>query len=396
MENYQPVLNWIETQKLTILDRLSNWVNINTHTENVEGLQELVQKMRDDFHGLRGDFHVLFLGPFQKPAIRIQKRPSSKTKVLLCGHLDTVFVKNSPFQTIQKQSDEILIGPGIVDMKGGIAILLTALEALENSAFSKDIGWEVLLIPDEEIGSPDSISQLQQAAKRNDLALVFEPGFPDGAFASERMGSTNIRLQVKGKAAHAGRDYKSGKSAVFPLCKLLTGLESHCKKEEIIVNASHFDIATPLNIVTPTASCLINLRSYQESQLDIAIEKIKKLIVEEETDGISIEIHILSFRPPKLMNEQSLALFEAYQSCSSMLGMPFLLRETGGVCDGNILAKEGIAVLDSAGAIGGGLHTDSEYLLVESLISRSKLAALFLMRLANGEFTLGQWRQHDR
>jgi glutamate carboxypeptidase len=270
-------------------------------------------------------------------------------------------------------------------MKGGLAILLTTLEALERSPYAQKIGWEVLLTPDEEIGSPCSAKLYESAATRHQCALIFEPGFPDGAFVSERKGSATFSVAVHGKAAHVGRDFAHGRSAVLAIARLIQKLDALQREEDLIFNIADLQGSGPVNIVPPLASCKVNFRSSNAARLLEVGELLKQFALESQEDGITIEVMKDSFRAPKPFDEGTGKLFEAYAQCASQLQMPFQTRATGGVCDGNILAGAGLPTLDTAGAVGGALHTQEEYLICSSLVERAKLATLFLMMLGNGE-----------
>ena len=122
-------------------------------------------------------------------ALLFTKRENAKRKILLGGHMDTVFEKASPFQKVTKADDGHLIGPGIIDMKGGLMVMLAALCAFEKSAAAKNLGWQVLITPDEEVGSPSSAPLWVKLAKTNPVALIFEPSLPDGSLIDRSKGS---------------------------------------------------------------------------------------------------------------------------------------------------------------------------------------------------------------
>lgn len=401
MKSFNVHLDWINGQESLLLQRVENWVNINTYSWNTEGLNRFLQILDSTFSPLGGESEIInlrpqeslnFHGKFDKKdlgkALIIRKRPQAPLKVLFGGHIDTVFTPTSPFQTLKKQSKDIWIGPGVSDMKGGIAILLTTLEAFERSPFAQQLGWEILLTPDEEIGSPGSAYLYEEAAKRHQVGLLFEPSFSDGAFVSERKGSATYTIIVKGKAAHVGRDFTQGKSSVFALSRFISKLESLLSIQDLTVNVADVEGKGPVNIVPPLATCLVNFRSMSSNNLHDALEKMEQFRGETEEEGISIEMHQNSIRSPKPFNKATQKLFEAYSSCASDLNLPFQIRSTGGVCDGNILAGAGLPTLDTAGVIGGALHTHEEYLNLPSLIERSKLAALFLFKLSTREIVI--------
>jgi glutamate carboxypeptidase len=394
--SYTPYLDWIDSQKPTLLRRVKQWVAINTFSLNVAGLNQLLPKLQDTFKVLEGESRCIELPPQKildsdgnfksQPlghALVIAKRPQASLQILFGGHFDTVYSPSVLFQNVEEVENDIWKGPGVADMKGGIAILLTALEAFERSPFAQYIGWKILLTPDEEIGSPGSAPLYETAAKHFHFGLIFEPSFPDGAFVSQRKGSTTFTIVVQGKAAHVGRDFAQGRSAVFPLVRFIHNLEKLFSDPDLIVNVADVEAKGPVNIVPSLAHCRVNLRSSNLDTLEKASKQLKLFALQSETEGIKIEVVQDSFRAPKYFDSETQHLFQVYASCAQELNIPFQLRSTGGVCDGNILAGAGLPTLDTAGAVGGALHTLDEYLILSSLVDRAKLAALFLFKLAS-------------
>jgi len=407
MDSYSSHLNWVDSQEQTLLNRVKQWVAINTFTLHIKGLEQLLLLLHSSFKTLGGEISYFSLpslkvlsadGTFQSQtlgqALVIRKRPQARIQVLLGGHYDTVYLPSSPFQNIDASEHGIWKGQGVADMKGGIAILLTALEALERSPFAEHIGWEVILNPDEEIGSPGSAFLYEAAAQRHHCGLIFEPSFPDGAFVSERKGSTNYTVVVHGRAAHVGRDHAQGRSAVFALMQFIYKLYGLQGKDGLIINVADVEGKGPLNIVPPLANCRINFRSSNLDHLLNIHSQMQQFAKECEQEGIQFEIMQDSFRAPKPFDSETEHLFSAYASCAYDLKIPFQIRPTGGVCDGNLLAGAGLPSLDTAGAVGGGLHTANEYLICSSLVERAKLAALFLFKLAAGEIIINREITH--
>jgi len=407
MQPYAPYLKWIETQMDVLLARTKKWASINTYSFNVSGLSELSDILAKDFRVLGAEAERVQLPPqkrigpdgsfYDQPlgaALRLRKRPGAPMQVLLGGHYDTVFAPSSSFQTVAEHQPGIWNGPGLADMKGGLAILLTAVEAFERSPFLQHLGWEILLTPDEEIGSPGSSALYVEAAKRHRVGLLFEPSFSDGAFVSERKGSATYTVVVRGRSAHVGRDFSHGRSAAFALCRFIHQLDLLQQRKEMTVNVADVEAKGPVNIVPPLATCRINIRSMHLNLLNETFAHLKQIAEEMQADGIQLEILQDTFRSPKPFDQQTQSLFEAYGSCASSLHLPFSYRSTGGVCDGNILAGAGLPTLDTAGAIGGALHTQEEFLTLSSLVDRSKLAALFLLKLANHEIAINQKAPH--
>jgi len=392
-------LQWIDSQYLIILERIKRWVKINTYSKNFEGLNHFLHHFVSDFSSLDGITQLIALpsqtvvGPkghlFEEPlgqAFSIRKRTQASKQVLLAGHYDTVYTPTHHFQTLNDSQPDIWRGPGVADMKGGLAVLLTTLEAFERSPLANQLGWEVLITPDEEIGSPGSGPLYEEAAQRHHYGLVFEPTLPSGAFVNERKGSISYTLIVKGRTAHVGRDFGKGRSAVFALAHGIEQL-NQLNAQDLTVNVTDLEGEGPLNIVPDLALCRVNFRSFSVERLLKTTEQLHQIADQlMKQEGIHVEIIEQARRLPKNFASCQ-SIFHAYALCAEALQIPFALESTGGVCDGNILAEAGLPTLDTAGVIGGALHTSNEYMITSSLIERSKLATLFLLNLAAGEFS---------
>lgn len=383
-----------DIHKDTMTKRLESWVNINSGSENLNGLNKMLAVANHDFKILGGSSEFISLPPRQSidhtgktietpsaQALRIKKHPQAPYQILLAGHLDTVYSENSRFQQVEKISPQKWRGPGITDMKGGIIVMLQALEILEKSPLAGKIGWEVLLNPDEEIGSSSSEHLFKEAAKRHQIGLIFEPSFPDGALVSARKGTMNYAIVARGKSAHAGRDFYDGKNAIAALAKwITTANQLNDKDHGITVNIGQIEGGTALNIVPDLAICRLNLR--MDATEDFAIVRTKLYSIPQQIDGVMFSLHKISERGPKPFEDKEKQLFNQLKETASELDMYLDWRPSGGVCDGNILAAEGLPTIDTLGVIGGALHTEDEYILLDSLVERARLTAAFLLKIA--------------
>jgi glutamate carboxypeptidase len=301
--------------------------------------------------------------------------------------MDTVYGADHPFQRLEWLGAKVLRGPGVADMKGGLAILLAALRAVETSATAARFGYEVVINSDEEVGSPGSAPLLSQAARGKNAALTYEPSaLPDGTLAGARPGSGNFSLQVKGRSAHAGRDPENGRNALVAAADLALRL-SRARRPGLSVNPAKIDGGGPNNVVPDHAILRVNIRprtpedqAEAQALLDAAIAAVAS-----EHD-VQINAHGGWGRPPKPLDARAEALFGLVKRCGADLGQPIAWRDTGGVCDGNNIAACGVPVVDTMGARGGAIHSPDEYLIVESLAERAQLSALTIVRLASGEF----------
>lgn len=390
-------LLWLENQKEEMIALVEQWANINSSSHNFEGLSQMLDLLTKAFSSLNCHIEQIPLpkrikidakgGQTKEEggiAFRAFKHLDAPISVLLGGHMDTVFSKNSPFQKAKRVNADILCGPGVADMKGGLVVLLKALEALENSSSAGKIGWEVIINPDEELGSPGSENLWRESAKKHAFGLLFEPSFPDGSIVIERKGSANFTVIAKGKAAHAGRDFHLGRNAITALSAFILEAEKLNDNEKgITLNIGFIEGGGPVNIVPDLAMCRINVRIKSAFELDMVRKKLHSLIAAaNQKDGTILTLYEETARLPKHFDESHQQLYKKIEEAASELNMILSTTASGGVCDGNILSQEGLPNIDTMGVIGGNIHTHEEYLLTDSLVERAKLTAYFLMKVA--------------
>ena len=379
----------------TMLAQVEAWAAINSGSRNLAGLDAVTSVLANAFAPLGGvvtraaaaavesiDAAGHCVAQPHGDNLHIVKRPDAPVRVLLTGHMDTVFGADHPFQALRWIDAETLNGPGVADMKGGIAVMLAALGALEASEFAANIGWEIVLNSDEEVSSPGSAPLLVDAARRCHLGLTFEPALPDGTLAGARRGSGNFSAVVTGRAAHAGREPENGRNAVLAAADLALQLKA-LTAVDLTVNPAKIDGGGPNNIVPDHAVLRWNMRpSTPEAALRAraAIDTLATAIA--AAHAVDIHVHGTFARPPKPLDANQARLFHLVRDCGAALGLPIAWRDTGGVCDGNNLAATGLAVVDTLGPRGGAIHSADEFLCVDSLVERAQLAALVLMRVA--------------
>lgn len=375
----------------------------NTGSFNAAGVAALAGRLAELFRPLGADIEQLAVPPYRStaddgslrerplgPALRLRKRPEAPLQVFLCGHMDTVFAANDPFQTPSRIGDDLLRGPGVADLKGGILVMWLALQALERSPWAERIGWEVLLNPDEEIGSQGSDPLLAEAAARNSFGLIYEPAFADGNLAAARKGSGNFDVIVHGRAAHAGRDFEAGRNAIRACADFVTALHDlNGNRAGVTINPGYVRGGGALNIVPDLCVFKFNVRTselddeaWMRRQIDELLGRINA------QDGLRAELRGRFTRPPKPFDLGTRRLAGLIGDCGTQLGLELEFKPTGGCCDGNNLAAYGLANIDNLGVVGGEIHSDREFMRLSSLAERGKLSALLLLRLASGEL---QW-----
>lgn len=379
--------------------RLREWCAINTGSLNLGGLGEMRARLIDAFAPL-GDVAEIPCAPQEVVAatgevrtralgscLRLVKRPQAPVRVLLAGHMDTVFAPDHAFQSDRLIDADTLNAPGGADMKGGILVMLEALKAVEASRFAERIGYEVILNADEEIGSPGSAPILFEAAKRAQFAMVYEPAMADGTLAGARKGSGNFSAVFSGRAAHAGRDHAAGRNAIAEAARFAASLDALTgARPGLTVNVAKIDGGGPNNVVPDNAVVRFNARADLAEDADWFLAETKRLVAASNArEGYRAHLHGGFARPPKPMTPQLEAFFRALKDCGVELGLDIGWKATGGVCDGNNIASAGVPVIDTLGARGGDIHSANEFVKLDSLEERARLSALLLLRIAAGD-----------
>lgn len=400
MNSYTPHIEWLKKEQPRMLSLLQQWANINSHSDNLPGLARMMSALKPHFAKLGGEMKEIELPsrtlidssgqlvdiPHGK-ALSIRKRHNASIRILLGGHMDTVYPLKHPLQKSEIIAPDKLLGPGVADMKGGLIVMLKALEAFERYPKSENIGWEVLINPDEEVGSLGSEALWVAGSKRNMLGLIFEPSFPDGALVSSRKGSANYAVIAKGRAAHSGRDFSQGRNAIVALAKFIVAAhELSDLKREITVNIGQIQGGGPVNVVPDLAVCHLNIRTVEPGDIIQVQARMEEIIGTVHSEGIELSLHMQNARPPKVFDEKNQQLFERIKQSAKEEGVELGFRASGGASDGNLLSAQGLPVIDSLGVVGGNIHTKGEYMMINSLSERASIVCRFLMKLADGAF----------
>lgn len=399
----QAALDGIARESDAMIDTVRRWSAINSGSRNLTGLARMADVLMSAFAPLGGQLRLIDPAPAHAVSsdgqlvplrhgqiLRLTKRPDAPRRVLLAGHMDTVFAPDHPFQTPRDSAYGVINGPGVADMKGGLLVMLHALLALERSPWAEGLGYEIVINADEEISSLGSAPVLAEAARYADLGLVYEPAMEDGRLAGARKGIGSFSIVAEGRSAHAGRNPEAGRNAVLAVADAFVRLAALTgAKEGLTVNVARVEGGAPTNVVPASAVGRFEIRVSTHEDMHWAREQAERIIaaVSAERD-VALSLHGRFNRPPKPMDERQAALFAAVKLCGEDLDLPIHWGATGGCCDGNNLAAEGLAVVDTLGVRGGAIHSAEEYLITESLAERARLSALLLMRLASGAMPL--------
>lgn len=398
--DYRADLAFLDGKRTEMVECLRAWCAINSGSGNLEGLALMRAALEEAFAGLSAEVETVPARPhsvvtpegdvIEKPAgdiLRLVKRPQVPVRVLLAGHMDTVFPPDHPFQTDRFLDDDTLNAPGGADMKGGLLVMLYALKTIERSALAERIGYEVVINADEEIASLGSAHVLEDAARRAQFACVYEPALADGTLAGARKGSGNFAAVFHGKSAHAGREHHLGRNALVAAADFIAGVDKLTgAREGLTVNVARIDGGGPNNVVPDRAVVRFNARvEAGEDSLWFEDQARALITAINGREGYSAELHGGFARPPKPMTPKLRAFFEALRAAGGELGIDIDWKPTGGCCDGNNIASAGIPVIDTLGARGGAIHSAKEFVKLDSLVERAKLSALLLLKIAGGD-----------
>ncbi len=310
--------------------------------------------------------------------------PAQPCAVLIAGHLDTVHDAAGAFRALSVEPGGArATGPGCVDMKGGLVIAMAALEALDEAGERCD--WSFLLNSDEETGSFHSARAIHRegASGRYACGLALEPAMSNGGLVVSRGGSGQFMIEAHGRAAHVGRDFASGVSAVDTLARAVVSAHTLSRASEgVCVNVGPLWCPTPTNVVPALARGWGNVRFPSPEAGEALAAALGDL--ERGAPGDLPRVSVLRTlnRPAKPLTDATRALAERARRACEDLGQALPLGSTAGVCDGNSLQAAGLPTIDTLGVRGGGLHTPQEWIDLASLVERCQVLALMVMRCA--------------
>jgi glutamate carboxypeptidase len=379
---------WINAQRAELIQRVVVWSDLNSGSRNIPGLYSAAKVIYGDFQTTDPEFSELLRpdNPDGGPIAIFRKRNQAAQQLLFFGHLDTVYGPENPLQRTKLAADDQMRGPGVCDMKGGLAILRCGLSAFERFLPDKNFGWTIIINSDEEIGSPISSKVFAAEAKKHRFGFGFEPALEDGSLASTRKGSGTFTFKAHGKAAHSGRNPTAGRNALVPLAQFILACQRlNDERPTVFLNPAIVSGGDATNVVPDLATCQLNVRTTSredEDWLQRELEQLRAAL--QDGDRYRIELAGQFTAPPKVMTPEISWLITQAQRAAAQIGIDLNAKPTGGTCDGNRLAQYGLPNLDNLGARGGAIHSENEFLIPESLVERS-LLLFTMLKLLNEE-----------
>ena len=397
------LVEWVQAHQDPMLRDLEQYVNINTGTLNHEGLNKFRNLLEKEFQSIGFETIVqpggemdLLTCQDNKLAFAdhlLAKRTGTKVaKVLLNGHMDTVFAKDDEFQAMTMEDDGTLKGPGVLDMKGGLIVLSYALKALHHHGRLKESNITIFLNTDEEVGSLGSRHILEKQALHHDVGLIFE-GTHGHKLARERKGLGQARIKVTGRESHAGAAHADGVSANLELAHKVIDLEALTDyRKGTTVNVGTMRGGEKRNTRPGCAEAFVDLRYIENpdgKNLKAQVEHIALHTYTQYPDFPDLpksEVWTSLHRPAKATHPVTDQLIAEAMGLSAVIGEEIVgTYLSGGGTDGSLTQAKGLPTVDSLGLDGGGAHSSREWTTIKSLMARTQLVAVLLDRIINQE-----------
>lgn len=366
------------------------WVEINSFTANVAGVNAVGAQLREAFALPSLACTVVPGGPDHGDHL-IWRTPAAtrEAPIVLIGHHDTVFPPGH-FEG-WRDDGQRAIGPGTLDMKGGLAVIRGALAALDEVGALAALPIAVISVAEEEVGSPSSTAHLHALARGAACALVFESGRAGDAIITRRKGVGAITVTAHGVAAHAGNAHKDGVNAIWALAKFIDAAQQLTSYERgYTVNAGLVRGGTSKNSVPDRAECKVDLRYETVADAEALLAALRGAAnaAAAAVPGVRIELTSDASRLPLERSAASAALYREYAACARASGLGDVEAAlVGGGSDANTVATLGVPAIDGLGPRGAGFHTTSEYVELASFVPKAQALVRFLWgrRTTRGE-----------
>ena len=361
---------------------LSTLVNIDSGSYDYGGVTRVLQTLTVTLKEIGYQIDIKKIS--EAPNLVAKKFGTGENKILLVGHADTVFERGTALSRPYKVEGDKILGPGVADMKAGLVTIVYALKALEHINFTNYKEITIIIGGDEEIGSPSSKEIYENEAADTDACFVFEAARYDGSLVSTRKGAGSFSLTMQGIPAHAGDAPEKGASAIKELAHKILALEELNELYEgITLTVGVIDGGTRANIIPEKATAEIDVRLPDLQTAYEVIDKIREIGKKAVDYRVQVILKGGLNRPPMVKNEGTEHLLKIVKEMGSFLDMEIKDIATGGASDGNFVAALGVPVLDGMGPTGGNYHRADEFIYRKSLLEKTKLAALTLLKLGS-------------
>lgn len=373
---------WLEDKQRAMEQALEPLVAVNSYTDNPEGGRKVGALLRELFAPSALELEVHRSERYADHLVfRSKSQAENKEAVALVGHLDTVF----PPGTFEGycESGPYAYGPGVLDMKGGLVIIAFAIQAVAATTGLDAVApLRVVIVSDEEVGSPEGQSVIGAAAGGSSACLVFEAGRVGDAIITRRKGTGAVTARVSGRAAHAGNNHGDGANALWALARFIDRVQGLTRYDEgVTVNVGRAAGGETTNTVPDRAEAQVDLRFTTRASADALIASIRHVADEVALSlpGTRIELEGGVQRLPLERTEASSRLRAEYGECARAHGLGDAEAAlVGGGSDASTTSALGIPSIDGLGPRGSGFHTKEERIEVASLVPKAQALARFL------------------
>ncbi len=376
------IVAWLDGRLGTMVEELRALVAISTGPSEVAGRREAIALLAHRWRrmGLSAEI-IEAAGGLCHLLVHRKADVADAPRVLLLGHVDTVFDEASGFVGLSRAGD-LIGGPGVADMKGGLVVAAAAVEALGRAGKLGAFDWQVLITTDEEIGSPTSRAIVERLAHGRDIVLCFEPGRGDFAVVTSRAGVGAFSFVVHGQASHAGAQPDAGRNAIHAAADLIRRLQGLADASRgTTVSVGTISGGSARNVVAETCRLEVDARAWEPQEAERVSRGIAEAVAEVQAEaGVRVEQRGRFHRPPWPRNAACDGLHEHFARVAKDLGLALPAVSSAGGSDASLTAAVGVATLDGLGPVGSGFHSTREQIEHHTLAERAKLVALALLR----------------
>jgi glutamate carboxypeptidase len=378
-----PFLRAAKRQKAATVQLIEKMAAVESPSDSSDAVNEFVDLLVAETKGMAKAerFKTKRFGDILRLSFSLGSTSSPRKRILAVGHSDTVWPKGTLSSMPVRQSKGRLWGPGVLDMKSGLAFFLAAVRICEELHVPVARELVLLVVPDEEVGSPESRPITEKEARGSDLVLVLEPGTGlTGKLKTARKGVGRYRISIEGRAAHSGVDFENGVSAILEAARQIARISAFTDlKRGITVNPGVIGGGTRSNVVAAEANIEVDVRAVTNKDANAIDRKLRALRPFDKRCCVTVEGGLN--RPPMERTKPIAALFGRAQEIASEIGVSIEESSTGGGSDGNFTAALGVPTLDGLGGVGEGAHAQNESILLNRVPDRVALLAALIAKL---------------
>jgi glutamate carboxypeptidase len=371
-----------------LLQRLELLVNIDSGSGQIDGINSIISYLEKWLTDI-GFGVTLYNSTLYGNNLVARRQGKGHLRLLLVGHVDTVYPPGAAAVQPFRIRDGIAYGPGVIDMKSGDLMGMYVLQALLESGFEEYKELIFVFNNDEEVGSIGSAPLLREIARQVDVGLVLESSRSIEIVTRARKGAEKYELEVVGVPAHSGAEPNRGRSAVIELAhKMIAIHHLNSVFPGVTFNVTRISSSEQLNVVPDSARCHISVRAFNQRGLDLAATTLDQIAAGCSIPDTHTRLTRIRGRAAYEATPQVMCLVENAQSEAKGLGIELISEAKGGVSDANLLMEVGVPTLDSLGPVGGGMHDlNREHLRVDSIPLRGALLAGLIHKLCLSEST---------